>query len=151
MSRSIAIAGLGDAATHIHLPAFKKLSGLRVVGGCDPVVPQGSFPFPVFTTVEELLTSTKPDILAIARPLEAEESAKIRELLEDGGSALVVVTDTNMAKTLGALSGTSAPALTEYEGKYALLRMRSGAGDFAGLRLTIYCVSLWMFCRLFIQ
>jgi hypothetical protein len=63
-----------------------------------------------------------PEILAIARALEAEEIARVRELLTAGGRALLVVTETGMAKTLGELVGGETPQLTEYEGKYSLLQ-----------------------------
>lgn len=66
----IAIAGLGAAAKSIHLPAYKKLPELEVVGGYDPFFNSGSntFPFPVFDDLSALLESTRPDILAIACP-----------------------------------------------------------------------------------
>lgn len=64
----------------------------------------------------------RPEILAIARTLDQAETAKVRQLLEGGGSALLIVTDTNMAKTLGDLAGTDdAPTLSDHAGKYALL------------------------------
>ena len=37
MTYRIAIAGLGEALRHIHLPAYQRIPALEVVGGYDPV------------------------------------------------------------------------------------------------------------------
>jgi predicted dehydrogenase len=71
MTHTIAIAGLGEAARRIHLPAFKKLKGVEVVGGCDPFPVSDAWPFPVFTSIEELLQATRPEIVAVAAPTQA--------------------------------------------------------------------------------
>ncbi|MFZ5610048.1 MAG: Gfo/Idh/MocA family protein [Pseudomonadota bacterium] len=68
MRRKIAIAGLGAAARAIHLPAYKKLAGLEVVGGFDPVARQADFSFPLFASVSEMLEKTTPHILAVVTP-----------------------------------------------------------------------------------
>lgn len=65
---TIAIAGLGEAARRIHLPAFRKVAGLRVVAGCDPHVAAAGFDFPVFRDLPSLLQSVTPDIVAVATP-----------------------------------------------------------------------------------
>lgn len=62
-----------------------------------------------------------PEILAIARPLDSGEIAAVRTHLEAGRRALLVVTDTAMAKTLGGLAGSGELELQEYQGKYSLL------------------------------
>lgn len=81
--RTIALAGLGSAARRIHLPALAKLDGLiEVIGGCDPS-PRGRFPFPVYATLDDLLASRKPDILAVLAPPEAH-FALAQEALEAG-------------------------------------------------------------------
>ncbi len=67
-TRTIGLVGLGAAARQIHLPAYAKLPGLRVVGGSDPAARGGDFPFPLFATVDELLERTRPDILAVVTP-----------------------------------------------------------------------------------
>ena len=69
--RTIAIAGLGGAGRRIHLPAYAKLPGLEVVGGCDPAARGGDFPFPLYATVDELLDRARPDILAVATPTDS--------------------------------------------------------------------------------
>lgn len=66
----IAIAGLGAAAKQIHLPAYAKLSNVKIVGGYDPAVKSGAFPFPVFPSLEALLEQTGPDILTVATPTD---------------------------------------------------------------------------------
>jgi predicted dehydrogenase len=67
----IALAGLGAAARQIHLPAYAGLRGLEVVGGADPAVGRGRFPFPVFASAEEMLDRVKPDVLAVLAPPDA--------------------------------------------------------------------------------
>jgi predicted dehydrogenase len=68
--RTIAIAGLGTAARNLHLPAYRKISQLQVVGACDPAVARGDdrYEFPVFPDVEALISELQPDILTIATP-----------------------------------------------------------------------------------
>ena len=68
MSHRIAIAGLGASAREIHLPAYKSLPALQVVGGCDPLGRAEHFSFPLFASVPEMLEKTKPDILAVVTP-----------------------------------------------------------------------------------
>ena len=68
MKRKIAIAGLGAAATQIHIPAYAKLANLEVVGGYDPAIREGGFFFPLFSSIDELLDKTCPDILAVVTP-----------------------------------------------------------------------------------
>lgn len=61
----VAIAGLGRAAKHIHIPALRKIPEVTVVGAYDPL-PQHC-EFPTFATIEALL-ATRPDIVIIATP-----------------------------------------------------------------------------------
>ena len=68
MRRTIAIVGLGASARQIHLPAYAKLADLDVVGGYDPAIPIGAFSFPLFSSLEELLGKTSPDILSVVTP-----------------------------------------------------------------------------------
>jgi predicted dehydrogenase len=68
MSHRIAIAGLGASAREIHLPAYKSLPQLEIVGGCDPLARPEHFSFPLFASVPEMLEKTKPDILAVVTP-----------------------------------------------------------------------------------
>lgn len=64
----IAVVGLGSAARRIHLPAIGKTDGLRAVGGVDPVVDPKGFPFPVYSSLADLVAVTPPDIVAIVTP-----------------------------------------------------------------------------------
>ena len=68
MTRRIAIAGLGAAARQIHLPAYRKLPQVQVVGGCDPGVATWGFGFPRFASAAEMLERTQPDILSVVVP-----------------------------------------------------------------------------------
>lgn len=68
MKRTIALAGLGAAARQIHIPAYAKLDDLEVLGGYDPVVRDGGFSFPLFSSIDELLDTTCPDILSVVTP-----------------------------------------------------------------------------------
>lgn len=65
---TIAMAGLGQAATHIHIPAYRKIGRLRIVGGADPAPAKTKFGFPVFPDLASLLRATQPDIVAIVTP-----------------------------------------------------------------------------------
>jgi hypothetical protein len=63
-----------------------------------------------------------PAIVAIARPLDQDETAKVRRSLEAGGDVLLVVTSPAMEATLASLAGLRDPLpLAEHERRYALL------------------------------
>jgi D-apiose dehydrogenase len=64
----IAIVGLGQAARGIHLPAYRSIPSLEIVGGCDPAAKAEQFSFPLFASVPEMLERTKPHILAVVTP-----------------------------------------------------------------------------------
>ena len=68
MKLKIAICGLGHATRDIHLPAYKKLADVDVVGGYDPAVKNGNYSFPLFDSVDQMIEQTKPDMLAIVTP-----------------------------------------------------------------------------------
>jgi D-apiose dehydrogenase len=70
----IALAGLGAAAREIHLPAYAAIAALDVVGGADPAVTAGAFPFPVFASTEAMLESVRPDVLAVLTPPDTHVS-----------------------------------------------------------------------------
>ena len=67
-AKRVAIAGLGSAGRTIHLPAYAKLPGVTVVGGFDPAVKAGDFPFPLFASLQAMLDEARPDILAVVSP-----------------------------------------------------------------------------------
>ena len=71
----LAIVGLGAVTRNIHLPAYKKLaSKISLVGGCDlDAGARASFAklrpsVPVFSDIDEMLRTTKPDIASICSP-----------------------------------------------------------------------------------
>ena len=66
----VAIAGLGAAARQIHLPAYRKIPNLEVVGGFDPAVGRIDS-IPLFTGVDEMLAATRADLFAVLTPPEA--------------------------------------------------------------------------------
>jgi predicted dehydrogenase len=66
--RRIALAGLGRAAREIHLPAYRGIPGLLVVGGTDAAGAGSGLPFPLFPSAEEMLERTRPEILAVLTP-----------------------------------------------------------------------------------
>jgi len=78
--RTIAMVGLGAAARHIHLPAYKKIPDLRIVGGADPLAQSGQFPFPIFRNLDEMLAATTPDIVAIVTPPDTHAPLAIKAL-----------------------------------------------------------------------
>lgn len=63
----VALAGLGQAARRIHLPAYAGLPNVEVVGGAD-TARAGSFAFPLFSSAEEMIAATRPDVLAVLTP-----------------------------------------------------------------------------------
>jgi predicted dehydrogenase len=68
MKKTVALAGIGAAARQIHLPALARLPNMQVVGAYDPAVRNERFPFPLFSTLEEMLERVRPNILCVASP-----------------------------------------------------------------------------------
>jgi D-apiose dehydrogenase len=71
----LAIVGLGAVTRNIHLPAYKKLgSKILLVGGCDVERDaQAGFAklrpsVPVFSDIDQMLRTTKPDMVSICSP-----------------------------------------------------------------------------------
>ena len=82
-AKRLGIVGLGKAAGTIHLPAYRKIRSLEVVGGVDPAVAGADFAFPLFGSVAELLAETRPDVLAVVTPPRTHFDL-IRQGLEAG-------------------------------------------------------------------
>ncbi|MDP9096733.1 MAG: Gfo/Idh/MocA family oxidoreductase [Pseudomonadota bacterium] len=66
--KTIALVGLGSAARRIHLPAYAKLGDLKIVAGVETAPGMTRWPFPVFTSLDEMLATAKPDIVAVITP-----------------------------------------------------------------------------------
>lgn len=69
--RRIALVGLGAAARHIHVPAYRSIEGARIVAGCDPAGRAGDFAFPIYDNLERMLDRESADIVVIATPTES--------------------------------------------------------------------------------
>jgi predicted dehydrogenase len=67
----IAIAGLGAAARTIHVPACRRLDGVEIVGGCDTRADVRGFSIPVYSSLDDLLDSARPELLIVATPPES--------------------------------------------------------------------------------
>lgn len=66
MSIRIALAGLGEAARSIHIPACRSIPEIEIVGGFDPH--QIDAPVHMFSSLDELFRQARPDILIVATP-----------------------------------------------------------------------------------
>ena len=69
----VALVGLGNAGTSLHLPALAGLRGVRVVGGCDVDAGRRAelaarWQVPGFATPDELLARVRPDIVVVGTP-----------------------------------------------------------------------------------
>lgn len=83
MASRIALIGLGAAAQRIHLPAYARLAGARVVAACDPVVDGTKLPFAVYRDLPSLLSATTVDVAVVATPT-SHHYALARELIGHG-------------------------------------------------------------------
>jgi predicted dehydrogenase len=81
--RKIVIIGLGAAARRIHLPAYAGLPGAQVVAACDPIASDGKRDFPVYDSLEHLLSDQRPDVGVVASPT-ASHFPIARQLIERG-------------------------------------------------------------------
>lgn len=79
----IALAGLGAAARNIHLPAYARLGGVRVVAACDPAGSTVEHPFPVHDSLERMLAEHRPDICVVASPTASHYPLAL-ELIDRG-------------------------------------------------------------------
>ena len=69
----IGVVGLGGVAHRIHIPACRLVDEIEIVGACDPSAPARDAAkslgiSQVFTTVEELLERTSPDVVIVGTP-----------------------------------------------------------------------------------
>lgn len=81
----VAVAGLGNAAVNLHLPALVSIPHAQVVGGCDPsestrLAAGKQFSFPVFATLAEVLSSTAPDVVIVCAPPKAHKAICLEAL-----------------------------------------------------------------------
>lgn len=81
MIRRVAIVGLGRAARLIHLPALRKIPQLEIVGGYD-LHPSSvnDTSLRSFSSVQELLSQGKPELLVIATPPESHFDLALKGL-----------------------------------------------------------------------
>jgi predicted dehydrogenase len=69
----IAVVGLGNAGSTLHLPALAGISSTSLVGACDPLLERRTaaeqrWSVPTFETFEEMVARTKPELVVIATP-----------------------------------------------------------------------------------
>lgn len=102
----VAIAGLGRAAKVIHIPALRKLAGVEIVGGYDPVDQKSDFP--TFASLPELL-ATKPDVVVIATPPESHRDIAIAAL-EAGAHVFCEKPLANSVEEADAIASAAAAA-----------------------------------------
>ncbi|MFQ5745744.1 MAG: Gfo/Idh/MocA family protein [Gemmatimonadota bacterium] len=83
--KRIAVLGLGNAGTTLHLPALRALPGVEIVGGCD-TDPQHreragrKFGIPVHEDFGALLSSAAPDAVIVGTPPATHEDAALQAL-----------------------------------------------------------------------
>lgn len=81
----LALIGLGYAARDFHLPALRRLDGATLVGGQD-ISPERRASWerearvPVFTTFEELVERTRPDVVVVCTPPDSHAEVSLRAL-----------------------------------------------------------------------
>jgi predicted dehydrogenase len=87
-----AVVGLGWAAGEFHLPALEALDGVELVGGADPSQGQRagfakSTGSPAFSSIEELLDATSPDLVVVGTPPSSHAELSIKAL--EGGAHVI--------------------------------------------------------------
>lgn len=84
-AQRVAVAGLGNAAVNLHLPALASISQARLVGGCDPSEAQRAavgvkYAFPTFATLGELVAATRPEVVIVCAPPKAHKAICLEAL-----------------------------------------------------------------------
>jgi D-apiose dehydrogenase len=72
--------GLGQVTLGLHLPAMQRISGAKVLGGCDTcperrAIWQELTGTPAYDDLDKLLTDVQPDVLVVATPPDSHMSA----------------------------------------------------------------------------
>jgi predicted dehydrogenase len=88
----VAVAGLGNAAVNLHLPALAGIARATLVGGCDPVAASrqaatARFGIPAFATLGELRASAHPDVVIVCAPPRAHQALCLEALA--GGAHVI--------------------------------------------------------------
>lgn len=92
MIDTIAVVGLGNAGSTLHLPALDGIEGVRVVGGCDPD-PEARdrvlrrWGVPVFEEFGRMLDETRPDVVVVATPPDTHREYVLRAF--EGGAHVI--------------------------------------------------------------
>jgi D-apiose dehydrogenase len=79
----VAIIGLGNAGTTLHLPALAGLHGVEVVGGVDPDATRRAaagkrFGIPTFANLDALLGKARPDVVIVGTPPDSHAEYCLR-------------------------------------------------------------------------
>lgn len=109
----IAVLGLGNAGTMLHLPALRDLEGVQVVGGCDTDPRRcdratADFGIRSFADFGELLSTTAPDVVIVGTPPETHESATLQAF----AAGAHVICEKPLASTVEAVDRMLAAAGT---------------------------------------
>ncbi|MEP6693001.1 MAG: Gfo/Idh/MocA family oxidoreductase [Gemmatimonadaceae bacterium] len=81
----VALVGLGNAGFTLHLPALAGMSGVEVVGACDPDTARRSraestFRVPVFDDFDVMLERGRPNLIVIGTPPDSHADYCLRSL-----------------------------------------------------------------------
>src|SRR5262249_1355992 len=81
----VAVIGLGNAGTTLHLPALAGLQGVEAVGAMDldPARREqgkAKFGIPVFSDFDELLSQARPDVVMVGTPPGSHADYCLRSL-----------------------------------------------------------------------
>lgn len=81
----VAVIGLGNAGSTLHLPALAGLPGVTTVGAMDIDADRRAkaaarFGVPVFDSFDAMITSAKPDVVMIGTPPDSHASYCLRSL-----------------------------------------------------------------------
>ena len=133
--------GLGWAARAFHEPALRSVPGAELVGGADGVDEQRAAwtqrtGTPAFATLEELLESTRPDVVVVGTPPDSHAEICIRAL--QGGAHVIcekpfvsTVEEADRVIAAAAAAGRSVAVNHQYREKpiFRAVKERVGAPD----------------------
>ena len=81
----LALIGLGNAGTQLHLPALAGMSGVEVVGACDldenrRALAASRWRVPVYEDFDDMLRRTQPDVVIVGTPPRLHAEYCLRSL-----------------------------------------------------------------------
>jgi predicted dehydrogenase len=143
-----AVVGLGWAAGEFHLPALRALDDVELVGGADRSEEQRtrwveSTGTPAFESIEQLIDSTRPELVIVGTPPSSHAELSIRAL--EGGAHVIcekpfvsTVEEADRVLATAAATGRNVAVNHQYRAKPVFRAVKEQIGR-PGIGRLVFC------------